>query len=101
MFEVGKAYEFTFLTATEDGLSEVYGRRWIIQAVEGSLLHLRSPADDSSDSAEIMFPAHEETMILNTASPFFHRARLADEIDAEDKRRADLAEKWRIGKRRS
>lgn len=98
IFEVGEEYEFTFLTATEDGLSEVSGRRWVVQAYEGTLLRLHSPASPSGPADEFLGPTFEENMILNTASPFFHSARLTREIEAREQRMSDLAEKWRTGK---
>lgn len=95
MFKVGEEYEFTFLTATEDGLCEVSGQRWFVQAVEGTLLHLHSPASPPSAADEYLGPSHEDNMVLNTASPFFHSARPAHELDAHQQRLTELAEKRR------
>ncbi|QDA35911.1 hypothetical protein E4191_17345 (plasmid) [Paracoccus liaowanqingii] len=94
MFEVGKEYEFIFLTYTDRGPTETGGRRWFVQAVEGTLLHLHSPASPPAAADQYLGPSHEQNMILNTASPFFHSARLMEEIDADKKRLADLAKRW-------
>lgn len=98
MFEVGKEYEFTFLEATEHGPVEVGGRRWLIDEVEGTLLHLHSPARPASDADKYLGPPAAKNMILNTASPFFHSARLVDEIEREKKALLDLAKKRGLGK---
>ncbi len=79
MFEVGKKYEFTFLTATEDGLCDVGGVRWFVKAIEGTLLHLHKPADHDSAFAKYVGGIEESNMVLNTASAFFHSATPVEE----------------------
>lgn len=75
MFEVGKTYEFVTLTGYEDGLSES-SELWQVAKMEGTLLHLHMPANDSGPFAEISGPSPERNKILNTASAFFHSATL-------------------------
>lgn len=77
MFEVGKQYEIYTLSATEDGLCE-HPRTWTVVAVEGTLLHLHQPAETEGDLVEFLGETPEENLVLNTASAFFHSARLVE-----------------------
>lgn len=98
MFEVGKEYEFTFLEATEHGLVEVPGRRWVVQKIEGALLQLHSPASPPAPADEFLGQSRGKNMVVNTASPFFHSARLVDEIEGEKEALRALAKKRGLGK---
>lgn len=77
MFEVGKRYEIYTLSSTEDGLCE-HPSRWTVKAVEGTLLHLHNPAQTEGAWVEYLGEMPEENLVLNTASAFFHSARLVE-----------------------
>jgi len=73
MFEVGKTYTIVTLSGYENGLTE-NSEVWQVAGIEGTLLHLHSPADADSPFAELSGPIPERNMVLNTASAFFHSA---------------------------
>jgi hypothetical protein len=73
MFETGKEYDFITLRAGEHGLEESQ-RRWMVKAIDGHLLHLHIPAMTEGPFVELSGPSHEQNMVLNTASAFFHSA---------------------------
>lgn len=77
MFEVGKTYEFVTLSGYEDGLTE-NSEYWQVAGIDGTLLHLHQPADPDNKFALLAGsgPTPERNMVLNTASAFFHSARL-------------------------
>jgi hypothetical protein len=75
MFEVGKIYEFVTLASSEDGLYETTGQGQIT-AIDGSLLHIHEPAQPDSDL--LAGSMAEQNWVLNTASCFFHSAKLAE-----------------------
>ncbi len=82
MFEVGKTYEITFLETGDnyEGKSSTYETRQYFDciAVDGTLVKLRTPLSTKEDKEIFGDDDFSEELLVNTASLFFHSAKLID-----------------------
>lgn len=86
MFEIGRTYLFTFLSADERGTYHTTRETWVIGAIEGNLLKLHAPEDISlklPSAKSDPLSSHRETKIINTASPLLQDATLQPNLIEE------------------
>lgn len=78
MFETGKAYDFTFLSADDNGTYYPQREVWNVISVEGTLVKLHSPAVSS-----LYGDMEARTKIVNVSSPMFLEAALRPDRTAD------------------